>query len=235
MKFVTTLKKWFRRGSSKARVETETTFENALNQTIEYLSSDEFKSREDAQTTLPAIKDLQEVNRKGYLTVDSQQGVIEKGQNSESNHLYSNHFYEIRERAYLDGFMKKEQAYKFIDWLNTYTDKIAFQTYAVPGKEFEKVFNQRLDGRIPTIPVTVSASTLNKDETLTKFTPYTAIPTILPKYGVELEKKDAHIKASENVIMVVVIDPIYGRHAMSTPGGLFEDVFKALDASQASK
>jgi hypothetical protein len=201
-------------------------FADAIKKSIEYLASDEFKTREDAESTLPAIKLLQEVNRKGFITNDSQQGVIEKGYNPDSKR-----YYDIRERAYMTGYMKEVQGNKFIRWINTYTDKIAFATRAEPGEAFKKLFYEGPVDGVPTIPVTISGTTPTKGVTIREFDQPTRIPTVVPESSFHFYRKLAHIDKSEKVIFLNVVDPVYGRHAMSKRGGLFEDVLKGLDAS----
>ena len=84
-------------------------FADAIKANIKNLRSDEFKNREDAEDTLPEIETFVKINRLGFLTTGSQQGRNYKGYNDESKR-----FYEIHERAFIDGFMERKKALKFI-------------------------------------------------------------------------------------------------------------------------
>ncbi len=197
-------------------------FDEARKEMIKHLDTDEFKSREDAKTTLPAIKVLQQINKGGFLTTNSQTGEDYKGFNKESGKHY-----HIRERAYLDGYMKKEKALKFIQYMNTYTDKIAFFIYGNPDPAFEKEYFKGSVADFPSIPVTVSGSSAKSASDITKFAPATRMPTVVPKSTVDFYKKHAKINKGEDVLWVSVIDPVYGRNALGKDG-LFKVVADAL-------
>ena len=201
-------------------------FADAIKRSVEYLNSDEFKTREDAESTLPAIQELVRVNTLGFLTTNSQQGVIEKGYNPDSKR-----YYEIRERAYLSGFLKADVAQAFLDWMNTYTDKIAFATRFEPGNAFKKLFWEGPRDATPTIPVTIQGGTPTRGKVIQTFDAVTRTPLVMPESTLTFQKKEAHLNQSERVTYVEVIDPQYGRHAMSKRGGLFQDVVKALSSS----
>ncbi len=196
-------------------------FEEATKESIKYLKSDAFKNREDAEDTIPQVHHLIKINELGFLTTDSQQGRNYSGFNEDNGK-----YYEIRERAYINGFMKREDALKFIEYLNSYTDKIAFFIYNQSGKEFEDIFYKQDPKLIPSIPVTVSSSAKTKKD-LTKFYSHTKIPTIFPESLYNFEKKQKHLNKSEDVLIVCVIDSVYGRKAPSLKG-LYNDIYHAL-------
>lgn len=54
-------------------------FAAAQKQTLDYLSSAEFKEREDAQTTVSSLPILKKIVEKGFVTDNSQEGIINSG------------------------------------------------------------------------------------------------------------------------------------------------------------
>lgn len=201
-------------------------FKEALKESIKYLESDDFKNREDAEDTLPQIHNLIKINKLGLLTTGSQQGRVYQGYNPDTKR-----YYEIRERAQLSGFMPRVKALHLIEYLNSHTDKIAFFVHSQPGKEFEKLFYEGNPELIPSIPITVSASSLKKVK-FTKFFSDSKNPTIFPESLYNFEKKNAHLNKSEDVLLIIIIDPVYGREAPSS-NGLYKDVFNALKSIPA--
>jgi hypothetical protein len=188
-------------------------FQDAQKFVIKYLDSDSFKNREDAQTTINAISLLKTINSKGFITENSQQGINSDGYNSLSE-LY----YIIKERAYVNGFMKTQNAKKFTSWINTYTDKIAFIIYKTDSDiDFSE---------LPFVPVTISASGINKKE-LTNFIPVTKIRTVLPESDIKFLKKKSKLNLKESIEYISVIDPIYGRKSTNSKG-LFTDIISGL-------
>lgn len=73
-------------------------FSKVKSNMIKYLQSNEFKSREDSQSNKKSVTDLIEMNKKGYITIDSQNGTKKN---------------PIIERAYVLGFMKNKKALEF--------------------------------------------------------------------------------------------------------------------------
>ncbi len=192
-------------------------FKDAQKFVIEYLDSDSFKNREDVQTTIRAVPLLKTINSKGFITQDSQQGINSSGYNS-SSELY----YSIKERAYVNGFMKRKNAEEFISWMNTYTDKIAFIIYQVDNNIDFSV--------LPFIPVTVSATGNNKNE-LTHFVQKTRIRTVLPENDIKFLKKMSKLNLTEPIEYISVIDPVYGRKATSK-NGLLSNITDGLSFLQ---
>ena len=179
-------------------------FQDAQKLVIKYLDSNSFKNREDAQTTINAIPLLKTINSKGFITEDSQQGINSSGYNSSSK-LY----YTIKERAYVNGFMKTKNAKKFISWINNYTDKIAFIVYQVDNDIDFSI--------LPFITVTVSATGKNKNE-LTNFISNTRIRTVLPEKDITFLKKNYKLNMTDSIEYISVIDPVYGRKATNVKG-----------------
>lgn len=197
-------------------------FDDARKEMVKYLDSNDFKEREDAETTIPAIKILQEINKAGLLTTNSQTGEDEKGYDKETKK-----YYHIVERAYLDGYMKRERALKVIDYLNTYTDKIAYFIFVNADPAFAKLFFEGSVKAIPSIPVTVSGSSIKSQADIKDLSPFTTMPTTLPKSTVDLYKKHVKLNKSEDVLWVTFIDPEYGRNALKK-NGLFTVVLDTL-------
>ena len=199
-------------------------FADAQKKMIEYLSSDEFTSREDAETTVSSVPILKRIVRGGFLTDNSQEGLIMNGFNPDSKR-----YYHIEERAYVTGFLKSEKALALVAWINSYTDKVAFVIDSDPSKAYDTLFFEGDTKLVPSIPVTVEGSSPTKGK-ITKLEPATTLTTRLPEKVVEFQKKNVHINKAEKVFYVAVFDPKYGRKAAGV-GGLYADILKGLAAS----
>ena len=198
-------------------------FAEAQRKMIQYLASPEFKSREDAETTLKSVPLLQMIIKQGYITDNSQEGLILTGFNPDTNRHY-----RIEERAYITGFMKEARGRKFVEWLNTYTDKVSFIIHSEPSKQFEKLFYEGDRQAIPSVPVTVSGSSETKQPIKILY-PDTKLITIFPSSLMDATRKQAHINKAEHVVYICCFDPKYGRKA-SGPKGLYTDCMKGLGA-----
>jgi hypothetical protein len=186
-------------------------FEDAQKKMITYLSSDDFTSREDAQDTKKSIDFLKQMIKKGYITENSQEGSHTKGFNKETKK-----YFEVEERAYVSGFMKKEQGLTFINTMNTNTDKVAFQIQpsqdnTVPDAKIG-LTKQRSGTKLP----------LKGD-----FTIATSFRSSLPVKTIDFLRKHTHISKSENVIYVLCFDPVYGRQA-TKKDGLYQAILSSL-------
>ena len=191
-------------------------FEKAKEWLIDHLASDVFKQREDAGDTISSVPILQEIVRHNMITENSQEGTISKGYNERSKE-----FYVIKERAYLSGFMKHPAALKLVNYLNTYTDKVAFITMVVPTEVEE--YLRATKGNI-TVTVEASAKTPEK---VTNFTTATAAPQFIDESGLTFMKASLNIRDDVEVDYVMCFDPVYGRLASSNDG-LYADVLKGL-------
>ena len=189
---------------------------------IEYLQSSEFSGREDAADTVSSVPILQKVIKGGMITENSQEGSCLRGFNEDSGR-----YYEIQERAYLTGFMKRENARKFVDLLNTETDKIAFIIQSEPNQEFDKLFYEGDPKAISSIPVTVGNSAKRKSDIKTLY-PNTRLYLVMPTNTINNIKKGVHLNKAEAVELVACIDPVYCRKAASAKG-LYKDVLKVLE------
>lgn len=197
-------------------------FEEAKKAMVTYLKSEEFKKREDATTTQPGIKILEEINNSGYITTNSQIGTLTKGYNPDTKK-----YYNIKERAYLEGFMKKQKALAFITYMNTNTDKVAYYLFANPDPLFEKLYFSDVKHVSPRIGVTISGDSKKSLSDIDSFEIYTSLSTVLPKSTFDFYKKITKINKTEDVLWVSVYDPLYGRDAIGK-NGLFKVVLDAL-------
>ncbi len=198
-------------------------FEDAKKRMVKYLTSEEFKTREDAENTQDSVPILIKIIQHGFITDNSQEGSISNGYN-----LDTKMYYHIEERAYVTGFMKQEKARAFVEWINSYTDKVALIIHSEPSKEFETLFYEGDVKAIPSIPVTIQGSSKTKGA-ITALHPFSKLSTILPTKIVDFERKQVHINKSERVEYVQVFDPKYGRKATSKQG-LYADILKGLEA-----
>ena len=174
-------------------------FTDAIDRMIKYLDSDEFRDREDAGDTVKSLNFIKKINKKQYLTFDSQEGILDKK-------------YNINERAYIIGFMKKSHAIKYNMNLNSNSNKVAIIIYTVPDsifKHYEKSYD---------IPLTTQK---NKKEACTHMS------TIIPDSYYNFERKQVKINKTEDIVMVLTFDPQWNRNAASKLG-LHTDVIKAL-------
>lgn len=184
-------------------------FSDARQRMIKYLQSEDFTSREDAQTT--NTDNLIQINKKGFLTENSQEGILHSGFNKDTQK-----YFLIKERAYVTGFMKNSEVEEFVNRINNTTDKVAFSI--IPSVKEESSF----------ITVTVSASAESKAKLkTTPLTPATKLFTSLPDEVLKSIKKSVHINQTEAVSLVAVFDPVYGRKATSVKG-VFKDILNHL-------
>jgi len=199
-------------------------FADAQRKMIQYLDSNEFKEREDAQDTLSSVAILQEIIKGGLITTGSQEGLISTGFNPDSKRYYRN-----EERAHILGFMKLEKAHVCMNYINTYTDKIGFIIRSEPSKEFEKEFFEGDTKTLSSIPVTVSGTSTSNTVIKTLY-PDSKLQLVLPSSVVDSDKKHAHLNKSDSSVFVTLIDAVYGRKA-TAKNGLYKAVLDALKAT----
>lgn len=195
-------------------------FADAQTKMIEYLKSSDFSNREDSKDTISSISMLEKIIKNGFITTNSQEGICKSGYNKETDR-----YYRIEERAYLSGFMKNDLAKKFVERINTETDKIAYITQIVPGKEFDTFFYENMKD-ISFIPVTVSGFSSTKSG-IKNLYPDSSLNLTLPTNIFNHSKKNAHLNKDEAVHEVQCIDPVYCRKATSVKG-LYKDVLQIL-------
>ena len=198
-------------------------FADAQRKMIEYLSSEEFKGREDAQDTIDSTHILKQIIKGGIITTQSQEGIISTGFNPDSKR-----YYRIEERAFITGFMTLEKAHVCMNYINTYTDKVGFTIRSEPSKEFDKEFFEGDTKALSSIPVTVQGT--SKTNTMIKtLYPFSILQLVVPSSVVDSEKKSAHLNKSDSSVFVTVVDPVYGRKA-TAKNGLYKAVLDALKA-----
>ncbi len=146
---------------------------------------------------------LADINRHGMRTIDSQSG---------ERSTYAGHV--LRERAYVNGFMLRDQAYTFVDAINSTTPFVAFQVMRV----------QREPRRVPRIAVSVDGDM-----------PFTRTPQVLAASSWDQLKKEADLAAVRpaQLALVAVFDPTYCRKAYGERG-LFRSVAAILSRLQHS-
>jgi len=182
-------------------------FNEAKAQAVALFNSAEFKERvqEEDSSMLRQLAVLQEINRHGFITVNSQAGAKTKGKHYKTGKLYEN-----MERAYLMGFMLETDAALFIKNMGIKTDKNAV---------FVPVCSD--DIKLP--------SALDIPLTITKIGGVTRIDThfssALPKSTFESFRKQAKLNKSEKVVFIFCWDSEWGRK------GLFKDVLRVLKLS----
>jgi hypothetical protein len=180
-----------RKRESKTRSPKVVPFPDAIQLAIQNLQSEDFKSREDAQTTLGSLDLIIELNRRGLLTYDSQEGAIDQK-------------YNIRERAYVLGFMMREHAQKLMQNVMVHSDKVFF---IQPIDKTNKM-NAPQYFRPERVPLTVTAD--RPAETTQSLT--------IPSKIFDWQRKLVHIKPHKDLVTVFAFDPIWGRLANSSDG-----------------
>lgn len=163
-------------------------FEDALELSVENLQSAEFAGREDAQETLQSLPQLVQINELGFLTIDSQEGVIEE---------------KMRERAYVSGFMMRPRARGLLKFVALNSDKLFTIT---PIDKESKLSHPQYD-RDERIPLTIDNNQVHTTES-----------AVLPKTVFEQFRKEAHIKPNKDLVHVFALDPVWGRRANAQDG-----------------
>jgi hypothetical protein len=185
-------------------------FKDALKRSVEMFESDDFKQRirEEDDTMVKYITILKEINKHGYITFDSQAGRCRKGKKS----YFDSKPYEIKERAYMIGFMKKDIAEKFIKQMGINTDKNALYV-PICGDNIE--IPRALD-----IPLTI---TINEKETVVS----THTSAVIPQSYANFIKKQVKLSKSEDAVCIVCWDTKWCRSA-GDKNGLFTEVLTTL-------
>lgn len=194
-------------------------FRRVQRKIIRYLGSQEFKERGDADSTQSSVPILQQIVKLGYLTNNSQEGNINNSYNNKTK-TYSRE----EERAYVSGFMQPDKARNFIEYINTYTDKVAFIIYNEPSDEFYNLFISTT--YIPSIALTISGSSKSPNNIPMSINSKTF--PVLPSKIIESEKEQLNLHIQDQLEYVECFDPLYGRLATSNRG-LYNDVLNALE------
>lgn len=195
-------------------------FSTKQKKTIDFLKSDEFKKKEDAKSTIPSLKFIIKINEYGLITTGSQEGLINSGYNKDSEM-----YYRIEERAYLEGIMKIDLAYKFIERFNEKYDKIAFIRHTDFSKEYLKAVESNKE-KISTIPITIAGSA-EKKEDIKRLYYDSSVPICLPFSYLNKDIQEMIKEVKE----VIIIDPKYGRRADSKDG-IYNEIIETLKELQ---
>ena len=184
-------------------------FAEAKRAAVKKFDSPEFLERikEEDATMLRHLPVLQEINRLGFLTTESQAGLPRRGIQPLTQKKQ-----EIQERAYITGFMKEDLAQEFIKKMGIQTDKNA--VYIASCSD---------DVQIPSsldIPLTIA-----KVGGETKVHTHTSV--VQPKSHVDFLKRELHLDKREKVVAVLCWDPQWNRNA-GGKSGLFTQVLESL-------
>lgn len=186
-------------------------FAEAVKSMVEYLQSEEFGRREDAVSTLSSVPRLVKIVKAGLITENSQEGVQESGVNPETRR-----YFEMSERAYVTGFIKKGRADAFVDWMNANTGMTALQVMSGSSKE--------------SITVTRARSHATKAGLKTAaYSSETSLPIAIPASTLNTLRSQVHLDKTEDVAYIAVFDAQYGR-AASSKQGLYAAVLRGLTA-----
>lgn len=186
-------------------------FSDALTHAVKKMQTPEFIKRiqEEDPTMHKHMAIIREINELGFLTDNSQAGKRTSGK-----HYQSGVPYEIVERAYISGFMKRDAAIAFIRNMALHTDKNAMH---VPfcGTEPYKTGSGALD--IPLTAVTMKGVT----------TIETHMSTTISKLNEPHIRAQVNLNKRDPVVYVFCWDSQWCRKA-SGQKGLFADVLRVL-------
>lgn len=186
-------------------------FKEAQKHAVEKFSSAEFRAglEEEDPTMLKHMETLKEINRLGYLTVESQ-----AGRKSTGHHYLEKWPYLSEERAYIRGYMMLEDAAKFIEHMGYTTDKNAVM---IP------ICCDNVDVPSSTdIPLTTTTRLSTGKRTST-----THMSMAVPQSVDTHQRKQLHLNKTEKAVLVFCWDPKWNRLA-DGPHGLFTEVVKIL-------
>jgi hypothetical protein len=186
-------------------------FKDVQKLAVEKFSSAEFLNslQEEDPSMLKHMAALKEINRVGYLTLESQ-----AGRKSTGLHYSEKWLYLIEERAYIRGYMMLEDASKFIQQMAYHTDKIVVM---LPICCDDVIIPSSTD-----IPLTTTTR-LNTGARSTT----THMSMAVPQSFDTMQRKMINLNKTEKTVMVFCWDPKWNRLA-DGPHGLFTEVMKIL-------
>ena len=126
----------------------------------------------------------------------------------------------MSERAMLGGFMLRDVALSFVDWINTNTDKVAIIPVYVKGRR-----SINIDNDVPIAIAMIHKG--SKKEAFFYINGY-----ITPEIE-SSNRKEVHLSSDVDVLSVSIFDPKWGRHSW-VKDGLINDVLAGLKASHQS-
>ena len=184
-------------------------FQEAQKEVLKTLSSKPFLDRikEEDPNMVKYIPAFKEINAAGFLTINSQSGKQSRGKAS----VHTGKPYVINERAYMEGFLKEDQAEQFIKNMALHTDKNAILITSCKEANIPPALD---------IPLTVTESAGN-------MTINTHMSTVLPETVMTVYRKQLHLNKSEKAVYVFCWDTKWNRAAMSKDG-LFKDILRSL-------
>jgi hypothetical protein len=138
------------------------------------------------------------------------------------------YYYRTKQRAYISGLMKPDEAYRFIRWINTNTDKHAFSPTLL-GKNNEQMPPKGKE----TILVTETVVGPTKETAIPQY-PLTTLKSYITPAVMEETRRYSGIKDDISSLRFVdVFDPVFCRRDTS-PDGLYGDVLRGLRESARS-
>jgi len=189
---------------------TELSFSRAIARSVKIFSKiPDFASHEPEEL----IDGLKLVNAAGLLTY-----VSSAGRNKEPLVTTEGALPDIMsERAMLGGFMLRDVALSFIDWINTNTDKVAIIPVYVKGRRSINIEND--------VPIAIAMIHKgSKKEAFFYINGY-----ITPEIE-SSNREELHLSPDVDVLSVTIFDPKWGRHSW-LKDGLINDVLAGLKAS----
>ena len=193
---------------------TELSFSRAIARSVKIFSEvPDFASHEPKKL----IDGLKLVNAAGLLTY-----VSSAGRNKEPlvTRRDTNVPDIMSERAMLGGFMLRDVALSFVDWINTNTDKVAIIPVYVKGRR-----SINIDNDVPIAIAMIHKG--SKKEAFFYINGY-----ITPEIE-SSNRKEVHLSSDVDVLSVTIFDPKWGRHSW-VKDGLINDVLAGLKASHQS-
>ena len=164
----------------------------------------------------PYLEKILEFN---IIIYDYQMGLIKR-------EMRNSLFYESKERSFLKCCMKHKDAIKFVNWMNSYTDKISYCIHGDKSEEFDKEYYEGDITRASSIVVSIEGLSIYPN--IEEFIPLLKVPLVLTQETLDYEKTRAHLQPHEDVTFIMCIDPVYGRSAIDN-NGLYGDILKGLD------
>ena len=135
------------------------------------------------------------------------------------------YYYRTKQRAYICGLMKPDEASRFISWINANTDKHAFSPTLL-GKNNEQMPPKGKE----TILVTETVVGPTKETAIPQYPLTTLKPYSTPAVMEETRRYSGIKDDISSLREVNVFDPVFGRRDTS-PDGLYGDVLRGLRES----
>jgi hypothetical protein len=189
---------------------TELSFSRAIARSVKIFSKiPDFASHEPKKL----IDGLKLVNAAGLLTY-----VSSAGRNKEPLVTTEGALPDIMsERAMVGGFILRDVALVFVDWINTHTDKVAIIPVYVKGRR-----NINIENHVP-----IAIAMIHKGSEKEAFFYINGYMT--PEIE-SSNREEVNLSPDVDVLSVTIFDPKWGRYAW-VKDGLINDVLAGLKAS----